>query len=190
MNKCLELLADIVAVIPVPIGTFKFAVPPQVLQHRIMADAVTLPLSVIVPGGSSTGEALLAAIRQQPGFVVDTYIYNTTDDGEPLPKETVIVEFGTTAKETSKQSIAGVSYNTKVSMRTYDDIDKIRALVDNIQESTAFDLFIIDENENVYCCRGMEPATNISMQASLPVNTTSQIDIEVSSMSGILPVIM
>lgn len=188
MIQCLELLAEIVAVIPVPVGTFKFSVPPQVVQQRIMVNDITLPATASIPEGVSSSKALLHAIRQQPGLVVDTYIYKTQPDGTPSPSGTVIIEFGTTVKESNSRSVAGTSYTTKVSMRSYDEIDNLRALVDRVQEYPAFDLFLIDDDDNIYCCRGMEPATQISMQASLPVDTTTQVDIDIISPCGILPV--
>lgn len=190
MNTCFELLADIVAVFPVPVGTFQFAVPPQVVQYRVLPDAITLPSTFNQSIGDTVLKSLRSAIRQQPGFVVDTYIYNTNPDGIPQPSGTVIIEFGTSAKESSKQDTSGKSYTTKVSMRSYEDIDKIRAIVERIQDCEAFDLFIIDEEERIYCCRGMEPATQISMQTSLPITTASQIEIEVVSPFGLLPIIM
>ena len=171
MRDCIELMGDIIAIHLFPEGQLNIDVP-------FNAQCQSLKSSNIRIGSASISCALL---KSQRGLAVDTY-YNNVPDGS------IIIEAGTSIKETPSNSIQGISYSTKISARTYDDIDGIRTFVDYINNHAFFDTLIVDSMDNVFLLRGVEPATRITMSASLPLHHTQTIDIDVVSVNGIIPV--
>lgn len=172
MLDCLELLGEIIAIIPVPKGEVSFAIPFNVL-------VTSLPSSLIQYEGSNI---TLSDIMQMRGIIIDTYYNN-------IASNSIRMESGATVKESSKTVTAGTYYSTKISASSYADIDKIRSLVYDMQECECFDVFVVDALERVFLLRADEPCSAISVSASLPVYQKHSIDIEVVSVSGLIPVL-
>ena len=172
MTNCLELIGEIIAIYPVEKGALNFAIPFNVIVDSMSASNIT------VSGGGSqvlTREWLDA----QRGIILDGYNIYNEDKGN------IIMEPGTSVKESSKTLTAGMYYMTKVSAKTYEEVEKVRSFV-NANES--FDTFIVDNMDRVFVLRAEEPACAISMSANLPISQTHSIEIEVASVSGLIPV--
>lgn len=177
MLSCLELIGEIVAIHPVPAGTFTFDVPFNVRQSQ--AGAVRRPDGTRIT---------LADVHSLGGFAVDGYyIYNNARDGESFGA--VTIEPGAKLKESDKTSAAGLYYDTKVSATSDDDLSAIRSIANSLMVAEYFDCFVVDSLDNVFLIRGVEPATAISINASLPLSTRHSIEIEIVSVNGLLPVV-
>ena len=173
MRDCLEYIGDIVAVHLSPVGALHFNMPFNVPVSSMKAEDIKYldtPLS-------------LSMVKAMDGFMVEGYNYNN------VRAKSVIAERGITYKESSKLSAPGVSYDSKISIRSFEDIDIIRDLVTMVQSFEAFDAIIVDEADRAFLVRGVLPATNISMSASLPRSSQTQIDIQVISVSGVIPLL-
>lgn len=173
MRDCLERIGDIVAVHPLPIGTITFDHPFNVRQSAVSAASILYDAKPLT----------LAAVRALDGMTLEGYDYNN------VRANRVIVEPGITVKESFRQSAPGISYESKISLNSYADIDDLRDLVYLVHAAPAFDVLIVDSADNVFLLRGVEPATSITLSATLPVTTQSSVDIQVVSVNGIQPVI-
>ena len=177
MTNCLELLGEIVAIYPVATGSLQFTIPFNVAVDRVAAT------SILVPKPSARPEPFTRAwLNTQRGIILDGYnIFNVNDNQ-------IIMEPGTSVKESAKTATAGIYYTTKVSAKTYDDIERVRSLVNDVLDMESFDTFIVDDMERVFVLRAEEPACAISISANLPISQTHSIEIEVASVSGLIPV--
>lgn len=173
MRDCLELIGNIVAIHLLPLGTATFPMPFNVQAPSVQASAITI-------GGLAM---TLDNLKKTRCLALEDYlIYNS-------PKDSVEVETGISVKETSKLVAAGTYYTTKISCRSYDAVESIRQLVYDMTAVEAFDAFVVDSEDRVFLLRGVEPATSIDMQASLPVSTTSSIELQVASVNGLQRVV-
>lgn len=173
MKDCIELIGDIIAVHLVPVGTIKFPVPFNVTCPYYFASSVLYdgtPLS-------------LDSIRTLQGLATDYYYINNVPDGS------VSIEDGASVKETPKLSSSGICYNTKISMKSYEPLDSLRAYINSVTRMTAFDAIIVDSNDRVFIVRGAEPSTYASMSPVLPVNNMHGVDVEMMSVNGLQPLV-
>lgn len=176
MLSCLELFGDIVAIHPLPAGTLSFDAPFNVRSSQ-------------ASGVSIAGHRLtLADVHGLGGFAVDGYyLYNNARVGESF--QAVTIESGAKVKESDKTVAAGVYYTTKISATSEDDISSIHDIANELMSAEYFDCLVVDSLDNVFLIRGVEPATAISINASLPLSTRHSIEIEIVSVNGLLPVV-
>lgn len=172
MRDCLEYIGEIIAVHPIPLGTLSFAFPFNVQRSSVSASEVSLNGRILTR----------SAVKALPCLALESYDYNN------VRANMIIAQPGITAKESSKVSAAGVSYETKVSVRSYADINELRELVNDVMEAPAFDVLLVDSFDNIFLLRGVEPATNIALSANLPITTLSNVEVQVVSVNGILPI--
>lgn len=172
MLDCLELLGEIVAIFPIKKGVLDFDIPFNVPVAKMMAANIKVNGSVFTDSW----------LKSQRGIILDGYYINNVHEGN------IIMEPGASVKETPNVASSGIFYNTKVTSSTYDDIEKIRSFVCAVQQMASFDTFIVDDMDRVFVLRSEEPACFIRMNATLPVKNTQGIDVEVVSVSGLIPI--
>lgn len=180
MNSCLEIMTDIIAVVPIPVGTYKFDSPFNVRRPSVPYSSISRKVDDKDTYFSSANN-LLDDLRHRKGFFIDTYINSSMDE------TALTMESGVSVKETSKVSISGRTSTDKVSLSTYHDLDLVRSFVNEWTGYSYFDLFVIDQMENVFVMRGMEPSTSVVVSANIP--GMYDIDFEVISFNGIIPVL-
>lgn len=176
MTDCLELLGEIVAIYPVEKGLLQFAVPFNVVVDRLSAE------DIIVPDQKEGYPITHEWLNAQRGIILDGYFINNECEGS------IIMDAGASAKESITTVSAGKYYLTKITAQTYDSIDKLRSLYRDVSEMDSFDTFIVDDMERVFVLRADEPSCAISMSANLPISKSQSIEIEVASVSGLIPV--
>lgn len=173
MRNCMEQMGNIIAVHLIAPGELTFSLPFNVRVGAIPSDYISVngqPLSLDV-------------ISKMSGFAVDTYYNNVSDE------MFICMENGVSVKESPKKTIAGVHYDTKISLKTYDAVDDVRHYVDTMAALPYFDVIIRDSSDHVFILRGAEPAVSVSLSAALPVTDTHSVEVEVFSVNGLMQVL-
>lgn len=170
---CLEALGNIVAIFPVPSGTYNFAVPFNVR-------ATTISLSDIT---SLSESAFIDDLYRRGGLMISSVQYLAD------PSRTITIEERPSIKASTKKARPGLYFNVKISARSFDMQKTVESFVRYIQDAPYFDTFILDTEDNLYLVRGVEPATDISTDIVLPRTQEQQIDIEVNCVNGLQQVV-
>lgn len=184
MLDCLELIGEIVAVHFFPKDFGLIQIPYGVVLSSIDSRDVHIGISAENDKKSNSKFVhFLKSTASIQGMAIDTYYINRTDQDPRL-----IIEQGASVKESGKRSIPGVAYTTKLSAKSYEDISKIRDLVNAMYDCEYYDTLIVDIMDRVFLLRGIEPACELSMSSVLPVVHQQSIDLEVVSINGLIPV--
>ena len=169
MRDCIELLADIVEIYPVPGDKLSFVVPFQIQTPSIKAADIKL----------NDFNFSLSALRLHPGFRVGSYISSSTHTRIHEMEPDVSV------KSQMKSSSAGSFFNVQVSLTSYDQPELLRDIASLLYHCDVFHLFVVDSDGKVYLVRGEAPSTSFSVTDSLPLSSGSQVTFDVVSVNGL-----
>ena len=172
-TDCLEALGNVVAIFPVPSGTYDIAVPFNVRATTIaLSDITNLSESDFLADLYSHGGLMISAVQ---------YLSNAS--------RTITIEERPTIKSAAKKDRAGLYFNVKISARSLDMQKTVENFITYLMQYPYFDTFILDSEDNIYLVRGIEPATDMSADIVLPRTQEQQIDMEVNCVNGLQQVV-
>lgn len=170
MYDCLELFDEIIEIYPIHSGVVSFPVPFQIRQTVVKPTYTT---------GGQQHPVSLDWLRTQRGMVVEAVSY------ENQHASTLLIEEKPTVKGSPKHSLAGRYFQMSVQAKSHQDVALVQDFINYVNESDAFDTFIVDASENIYVIRGVYPATNIEATTNLPLYKDHDIALSIECVNGL-----